>query len=85
MATIFKLLLVFIFVLDAFKSEISNAFFLLYIIIITLIPIISPEPEYLSNNIDVNDFLMKILDEMKGNKEIKTMMECKVVKEIMKY
>jgi len=85
LATTFKFLLVFIFTLDAITPSISNAFFILYITIIMLIPLISPEPEYIANNIEVNDFIIKMLDELKKQKTLKKSVSYKVIKEIMKY
>lgn len=43
LTTAFKFLLVFIFALDAFTPSIGNAFFFIFVFIITLMPFASPE------------------------------------------
>jgi len=50
-ATVFKFLLVFVCALDIFLSNISNTFFLMYVFVIVMLPITSPEPEFITDNI----------------------------------
>lgn len=50
-ATTFKFLIVFTFALHALTPSISIPFFLFFVFIIAMIPIVSPEPEFIGNNI----------------------------------
>jgi len=52
---------VYIFTLDL-TPDISNAFFILFMIILVVIPIVSLEPEYIKDNIEVNNFILNALD-----------------------
>ena len=61
LTTIFKFLLVYIIALDL-TPDISNAFFILFMIILVMIPIVSLEPEYIKDNIEVNNFILNALD-----------------------
>ena len=70
--TIFKALLLLIFVLDAFFPDISTAFFVIFHVLVIMLPLSSPSSEKFESNVELNDYLLKIIDELQNGKIITT-------------
>jgi hypothetical protein len=70
--TVFKSILLLIFVLDAFFPDINTAFFVIFHVLLIMLPLSFPSSEKIESNVELNDYLLKIIAELQNGKIIST-------------
>jgi len=63
-ATTLKFLLIFLFTIDIIAPSISTFYLISINVLFSLAPLSSPEPKFIEDNIQTNDYLLKTLNKM---------------------